>query len=102
MLTVTTVCCYAQENMLYQTTHSTLITVEHKLVVDFYCVLNLLFLTSIAKFSFRALHGRGHTLILSHPFTIMPNGHVLQTLLSHPPPPKFLDQPLIMHAAHVT
>ena len=40
----------------------------------------------IAKFSFHALHGRGHTLILSHPLhhNLWPNGHVLQILLSHP------------------
>ena len=31
MVAVTTVCCYTQENILYQTTHSTLITVEPKI-----------------------------------------------------------------------
>ena len=34
MVAVTTVCCYTQESVLCQTTHSMLITVEPKLVVD--------------------------------------------------------------------
>ena len=34
MVAVTTVCCYTQENVLCQTTHSMLNAVEPKLVVD--------------------------------------------------------------------
>ena len=42
MVAVTTVCCYTQENVLYQITHSMEITVEPKSVVD-----TLPFLTSV-------------------------------------------------------